>query len=220
MKYQISKSLLGRQVVRYSCPSCNQPLESKLDSAGDYDTCPMCRQMYLVPGAAELDELKVEKQKKDEEKNLQKELARQKAQERQNQRAHEQAMQVQRQRDVKQQIENIILTTTNHVDGYSVAKYCGIESVEFVLGTGFFSEITTSVEDFFGARSSAFEQKLQSAKQTALRRMKQIAYEMNGNAVIGIDLDYTEFSDNRIGLIVNGTIVLLVQKNGSETIIE
>ena len=30
-----------------------------------------------------------------------------------------------------------------------------------------------------------------------------------GDAVVGIDVDYTEFSGNRIGLIVNGTIVKL-----------
>jgi len=33
------------------------------------------------------------------------------------------------------------------------------------------------------------------------------AYELGGNAVVGVDLDYTEFSGNRIGLIANGTIV-------------
>lgn len=101
----------------------------------------------------------------------------------------------------------IIVTTTPSVDGHYIRKYLGIESVEFVIGTGVFSEISSSVADFFGARSSAFENKLQSAKKQAIHALKLIAAEKGANAVVGVDLDYTEFSGNRIGLVINGTLV-------------
>jgi uncharacterized protein YbjQ (UPF0145 family) len=39
------------------------------------------------------------------------------------------------------------------MDGHRVIKYLGIQSVEFVIGTGFFSGISTEVNDFFGQRS-------------------------------------------------------------------
>jgi uncharacterized protein YbjQ (UPF0145 family) len=90
-----------------------------------------------------------------------------------------------------------------------VERYIDIESVEIVAGTGMFSELGGDIADFFGSRSTAFEQKLQHAKKTALNRLRYIAFERGGNAVIGVDLDYTEFSGNRIGLIANGTIVKL-----------
>lgn len=106
--------------------------------------------------------------------------------------------------------EKVVVTTTNHIDGYLVRKYLGIESVEFVLGTGFFSEVASNAQDFWGLRSSGFEKKLQEAKQTALTILKMRAAEKGANAIIGVDLDYTEFSGNRIGLIINGTLVRLV----------
>lgn len=108
---------------------------------------------------------------------------------------------------VTESIKDIHITTTNNIDGYKVSKYIDIESVEIVIGTGIFSEFSGEISDFFGARSSAFEQKLQKAKKAAFEKLKYLAFEKGGNAVIGIDIDYTEFSGNRIGVVVNGTIV-------------
>jgi len=66
-----------------------------------------------------------------------------------------------------------------------------------------FSEFGGDVADFFGARSTArstaFEEELQQAKRAALDKLKYRAFEKGDNAVIGVDLDYTEFSGNRIG---------------------
>jgi len=104
-------------------------------------------------------------------------------------------------------INEIIITTTNNVDGYRVNKYIDIESVEIVIGTGVFSEVTAGIGDIFGLRSRAYESKLADAKKTAMKLLKYNAYEKGGNAVIGIDIDYTEFSGNRVGLIINGTVV-------------
>lgn len=75
-------------------------------------------------------------------------------------------------RRLKKIAETVIVTTTPKVDGYYAASYLGIESVEFVIGTGIFSEISGEVSDFFGARSTAFETKLQTAKQTAMDTLK------------------------------------------------
>jgi uncharacterized protein YbjQ (UPF0145 family) len=120
-----------------------------------------------------------------------------------------QADELKRIEGIKQATKSVIVTTTPKVDGYYVVKYIGIESVEFVIGTGAFSEISSSIADFFGARSSAFEQKLQAAKRHAMGALKYLAAEQGANAVVGVDLDYTEFTGNRIALIINGTLVQL-----------
>lgn len=104
-------------------------------------------------------------------------------------------------------IKNIVMTTTNNVDGFRVQEYIDIDSVEVVVGTGAFSEFGGDIADIFGARSTAFEVKLHKAKELAFNKLKYNAHEKGGNAVIGIDLDYTEFSGNRIGIVANGTIV-------------
>jgi uncharacterized protein YbjQ (UPF0145 family) len=109
---------------------------------------------------------------------------------------------------LKKTIDTLVtVTTTPHIDGYRVKRYISIESVEYVIGTGYFSELNSDWSDFFGARSSAFEAKLSRAKSDTMLRLKYLAISQGGNAVIGIDLDYTEFSGNRVALILNGTIV-------------
>ena len=112
----------------------------------------------------------------------------------------------------KAELEKIILTTTVNVEGYKVEKYLGIESVEIVMGTGPITELLSDFNDFFGQRSTRFEKKLHNAKNIAFNRLKQKAFNKSANAIIGIDLDYTEFTSNRIGLIVNGTLVKIIPK--------
>jgi uncharacterized protein YbjQ (UPF0145 family) len=108
---------------------------------------------------------------------------------------------------VKREAAKVVLSSTSGLDGFRVKRYIGIESVEFVIGTGAFSEISASIADFFGARSSAFEKKLQAAKKHAMNALRFIAAEQGANAVIGVDLDYAEFTGNRVALIINGTLV-------------
>lgn len=114
--------------------------------------------------------------------------------------------------NLRAKLEKIILTTTINIEGFRVEQYLGIESVEIVIGTGPISELFSDFNDFFGQRSTKFEKKLQKAKEMALIRLKQKALNKSANAIIGIDLDYTEFTSNRIGLIVNGTLVKIVPK--------
>jgi uncharacterized protein YbjQ (UPF0145 family) len=114
--------------------------------------------------------------------------------------------------DDSNEIDNykkVILTTTNNIDGYKVKKYIDVVGYEYVIGTGIFSEFTTGIQDIFGERSSAFEEKMNAAKEFALDKIRQKAYFQEGDAVIGLDIDYTTFDANRIALVVNGTIVKL-----------
>lgn len=108
---------------------------------------------------------------------------------------------------LREQAKSVVLTTTHNIDGHRVVKYLGIESVEFVIGTGLFSELSTGFDDMLGQRSSAFETKLQGAKKIAFETLTFRAAQKGANAIVGIDVDYTEFSGNRVGLIVNGTLV-------------
>ena len=103
--------------------------------------------------------------------------------------------------------KKIIFTTTCNIEGYKIAEYLGVESAEIVPGSGLFSELSTGLDDMFGGRSSAFETKLSAARVQVFKMMTLIALQKGANAIIGIDLDYTEFSSNRVGVICNGTFV-------------
>jgi uncharacterized protein YbjQ (UPF0145 family) len=108
---------------------------------------------------------------------------------------------------LKKTVAPVKVTTTSNLEGFRIKRYIDIDSVEVVIGTGAFSEFMGDVSDFFGARSSAFEKKLQQARRTAIDKLRYNAVALGGNAVVGIDLDYTEFSNNRIGVVANGTVV-------------
>lgn len=101
----------------------------------------------------------------------------------------------------------IIATTTPTIYGYNAVEYIGIEIVEIVIGTGPLSEISSALSDLVGQRSTAFELKLQEAKQSALTKLKYLTWQKGGNAILSVSLNYTEFDKNRIGLIICGTIV-------------
>ena len=53
-------------------------------------------------------------------------------------------------------VSMIPATTTHHIDGFSVAQYIDIVSVEIVIGTGLWSEWTGGISDFLGERSRAY----------------------------------------------------------------
>lgn len=112
---------------------------------------------------------------------------------------------------VKRSIADIKVTTTATLDGHRIKRYIEVESAEVVLGSGPFSEFAGDVSDFFGSRSTAFEKKLAQARKTAMNKLRYVAFELGGNAIVGIDLDFTEFSNNRVGIIANGTVVEVEQ---------
>lgn len=108
-------------------------------------------------------------------------------------------------------VKNQMLTTGYDFCGYTITKYLGIVSGEVVLGTGFLSELSTSFSDLFGGQSEAFANKLESAKHAAMQCLIQHSAEKGGNAVIGLDFDYITFSSNMIGVVANGTSVVIEQ---------
>ena len=107
-----------------------------------------------------------------------------------------------------EQSKKVLLTTTPTIEGCRITRYVGIDSVEFVIGTGVLTEMSGSLADFFGARSKGLESKLREAKDQSIAALKYLAAERGANAVVAVDMDYTEFSSNRVALILNGTLVV------------
>ena len=105
-----------------------------------------------------------------------------------------------------------MLTTGYDFCGYTIKKYVRIVSGETVLGTGFLSELGAKVTDFLGVESDNLSKKLEVAKTTALEKLIRKSIGVGGNAIIGVDFDYINFSSNMIGVVANGTSVI-IEKN-------
>lgn len=101
----------------------------------------------------------------------------------------------------------IIVTSTPGIEGSRIVEYLGIDGVEIVVGTSWVSEVVTEAFDVFGARSKMFESKLRQARLHAMNLLKELALDRGADAVVGIDIDYSQFSSNRTAIIVSGTFV-------------
>ena len=103
-----------------------------------------------------------------------------------------------------------IFSTTSGVVGYRVTSQLGVVTGSTVLGTGFLSELRADFSDAFGMRSGAFSNKLDQAKDDAFDLAFDKARALGANAMIGVDVKFSTFSDNMIAAIVTGTAVVVM----------
>jgi uncharacterized protein YbjQ (UPF0145 family) len=106
----------------------------------------------------------------------------------------------------------MLLSTTSHIEGKSIAQYHGIVVGETILGANFFKDIFASFTNFLGGRSQAYEESLTEARETALTEMQKKAESMGANAIIGIDIDYetiTTEGGSMLMVTCSGTAVTL-----------
>jgi uncharacterized protein YbjQ (UPF0145 family) len=111
--------------------------------------------------------------------------------------------------------DKVLLTTTPTIEGYRVESYLGVISAEVVLGTGFLSELGASLADLLGSRASKFQDKLKEAREVTLRELRTKALELQANAVVGVDLDYSVLSNNMLMVVANGTAARITPIVGS-----
>jgi len=102
----------------------------------------------------------------------------------------------------------MIVTTTPTVEGKTITAYHGVVAGEAILGANVFRDLFAGITDIIGGRSSAYEQSLGEARETALRELEQRAAAAGGNAVVGVDLDY-EVINNMLMVSASGTAVTL-----------
>lgn len=105
----------------------------------------------------------------------------------------------------------MIITTTSHVEGRPVARYCGIVTGEAIIGANVFVDFFAKVRDVVGGRSGAYENALRRARDEAFRDLVAEAEDAGADAVIGVDLDYEVIGETGSMLMVSvsGTAVKL-----------
>ncbi|MEM6942666.1 MAG: heavy metal-binding domain-containing protein [Pseudomonadota bacterium] len=101
----------------------------------------------------------------------------------------------------------MILTTTNAIEGHRITGYRGIVVGEAIMGANVIRDFFAQITDVVGGRASAYESKLQDARDTALRELEERARDVGGDAVVGIDLDYEVVGDSMLMVSASGTAV-------------
>lgn len=106
----------------------------------------------------------------------------------------------------------MIVTTTPTLEGRRITRYLGIASGEAIVGANIVRDLFASVRDIVGGRAGAYENVLQSARETALAEMAETAQKLGANAVVGVDLDYETLG--------SGGSMLMVCASGTAVVVE
>lgn len=117
---------------------------------------------------------------------------------------------------IRRNAANIILTTAFSVAGQEIEREIEIITAECVFGMNLFRDFFAGVRDIVGGRSAATQKVLRDARSTALTELRREALMVGGDAVIAVDLDYSEFSggtkNGMLIIIASGTAVKLKGK--------
>lgn len=106
--------------------------------------------------------------------------------------------------------KDIILTTEPAMAEYRVIERIEVITAECVFGMNLFRDFFASIRDIFGGRSGAAQKVLRDSRRTCLTELKREALIVGANAIIGVDLDYSEISGDgksMLFLVASGTAV-------------
>lgn len=106
----------------------------------------------------------------------------------------------------------IVVTTTPFIDGYSVKATLDIISAERVMGVDALSEWFLEFTDSMGGQSRNTQSILKNARIECVRELKLEAASIGADAVIGVSLNYSEFSGkgkSMLFMVASGTAVKL-----------
>jgi len=105
----------------------------------------------------------------------------------------------------------MIVTTTPSIEGKNIVEYKGIVFGEVIAGVNFAKDFVAGLSNFFGGRSSTYEDELLNARTTALYELEQRAAAMGANAIVGVDIDYEVLgADNGMLMVTaSGTAVVV-----------
>jgi len=105
-----------------------------------------------------------------------------------------------------------IILTTETAHNLPVARRLDIVTAEVVIGMHLFKDIASAWRDAFGGRSKVMQDGLRDARKSALDELRREALALGADAVVGVDLDYSEISGggkSMLFLVASGTAVTL-----------
>ena len=106
----------------------------------------------------------------------------------------------------------VVLTTTANVPNKEIKEVVAIVSAEVAVGMNIFKDMFSAVRDVVGGRAGAVQNTLRDLRGQALEELRQKASRVGADAVVGVDLDYSEFSGggrSMLFIVANGTAVKL-----------
>lgn len=77
------------------------------------------------------------------------------------------------------------------------------------MGANVVRDFLASITDVIGGRSGAYESKLKEGSEIAIREIQERAKRLGANAVVGVDIDYSEMREGMMMIVATGTAVVI-----------
>ncbi len=100
----------------------------------------------------------------------------------------------------------MILTTTNSIDGFSIAEYRGIVSGTAVNVQKM--KMTFNMQKYYAGISES----VSDVKDQAFEQLKLNTEKLNANAVVGINVDIELTTSNYVIVTITGTAVNIIKR--------
>ena len=104
---------------------------------------------------------------------------------------------------------NVIVTTTNEVAGYQVARHLGVVRGITVRSRSVIGNIGAGIQSLFGGNISIYTELAEKAREEAFELMIQHAQSAGANAIIGMRYDANEMADGITEVLAYGTAVIV-----------
>ncbi|MBR3392667.1 MAG: heavy metal-binding domain-containing protein [Firmicutes bacterium] len=114
-------------------------------------------------------------------------------------------------------LADMMLTTGNSFDGYTVEKYIDVISEEVVFKNSLGKQLGAGIDDLINSLSfkerelTGTSELIANARKYAMEKFKRTAAEVGANAVLGIDLESSVGSDI-VRVAIFGTAVIVIPK--------
>lgn len=105
--------------------------------------------------------------------------------------------------------KELVISSGYNFEEYKITKYCDFITAQTVFGMGMFKAMAASIANMTGDESTALNSKIDEAKSVAMEELKKKAVDKGANAIIGVDIDFSMFSDTMIVVSANGTAVVI-----------
>lgn len=120
------------------------------------------------------------------------------------------ALQAERERE-EAALRAFIITTETQPN-IRITKRLGIVSAEVAYGMNVFKDLFSSIRNVVGGRSEAIQKTMRDSRETVLQELKREAHALGANAVVAVDLDYTQIGDSgwsMVLVVATGTAVIV-----------
>lgn len=115
---------------------------------------------------------------------------------------------------VKEEEHIKILITTETNPDLKIEERINIITSECVIGLNIFKDFFSGIRDVIGGRNKGFQNALKNAKDIVLQDLRKQAFETGANAVIAVDLKYSEISGggkSMLFVVATGTSVKIAE---------